>query len=632
VNTSPQKKLSVYASQQEIVSTPKPAEPSKLATFDTKIIENPNSDDYPDYPLKYKPKKKQKKVVNIVIVSQNSNKKKNQQKSSKQKEESDDDSFTFFNKTDLYRLVNSYMHAVNDLDDVQKLFTDLPKSDSPYWIFAGEAKNIADEIKNSHDRTVKMKTYYLEKLNKFISLRDELTSKFFPFPFPFSSNIVHNFAIDVMYSLISTTPSNDTDRVNANTEKYRAFGYRGKPIDLEKLFNEAENETTEAPSAAGAGFGGLDLGGMVGGFLGGFAVSNSEHQQQQEEKRHERSVEFRPNEKLHRRLKRSATDHLFKDTKSYEMLAKYFESRLEMNFLSYQIYSRYGLDLPNADAHPNDLIIKALREITKFLDFESNQAPEKRGKISFRGVSDFKLKDLLRAYNLIGQQTNTIYTEMKKTMFLFFKSHNDPLYDSVHTRYWIHSLSDEMGLRSNQSEGIWNSSAPRWVPNHNTMYEKLKKFNDLDIKEKNLWKEFMVKFGDKFYQEDFTSLDYQLEEQAEQLLESIGMETYKEKFPERFAMLSTHEGIMQEMQNLFNYLRGNVPSLGLYHDEDTVMGSSLQQFKRIKPCAIENIMKIFQLPVNYSYVQSTGPMPEQKMICDDGTISGLYSIYKKYAT
>jgi hypothetical protein len=93
-------------------------------------------------------------------------------------------------------------------------------------------------------------------------------------------------------------------------------------------------------------------------------------------------------------------------------------------------------------------------------------------------------------------------------------------------------------------------------------------------------------------------------------------------------MLSKHEEILQQMQNLFNYLRVNVPTLGLNHDEVALMGSSLQQFKRTKPCAIENIMKIFQLPVKY--VQSTDPMSEQKMVCDDGGISGLYSIYKNY--
>jgi hypothetical protein len=633
VNTSPQQKLSATASKQKTIAISNPVEPYKLKTFGTKTTEYPISDDYPDYILQDKLKKKNnklKKAINIIIESQKIDRNKDQLKYSKQQEEFDDDDdsdkdkypvtekYTEFNKTDLYRLVNSYMHAVNDLDNAQKLFTDLPKSDSLYSTLVGEAQNIADELKLNHEDKMN-KTDYLVKLNKLIAVRDELTTKFFPFPFPFDSNIVHNFAIDVIHSLILTTPTNDTERVNAFIEKYRAFEDVERLVDMEKTTTEAMNETTLAPTTKDAAFGGLDLGSMVGGFLGGFSPQNDA--KNQDGRRHRRSVENLPDEAD---IKRETTDSPFKDTKSYELLEKYFESRLEMNRLTSEINKKYGLDLPNADAHPNDVIIKALREIQFFLDFNWNQALDKSDKISFRGVSDFRLKDLLRAYNHKAEKTNSIYTEMKKTMFLFFQSHNDPLYDSVHTRYWIHSLSDEMGLRSNQPEGMWDASAPHWVPNHNTVYEKL------DIQEKNLWKEFMWKFGDEFYVEDFTSLDYKLVAQTEQLLESVGMQTYKKKFPGRFAMLSKHEGIMQQMQNLFNYLRGNVPSLGLYHDEVAHMGSSLQQFKRTKPCAIENIMKFFQLPVKYANTPGYGPLSEQKLICDNGTLSGLYIVYKNY--
>jgi predicted lipid-binding transport protein (Tim44 family) len=43
-------------------------------------------------------------------------------------------------------------------------------------------------------------------------------------------------------------------------------------IDLDQMLADAEEETTPAPNAESAAFGGLDIGGMVGGYLGGFAA------------------------------------------------------------------------------------------------------------------------------------------------------------------------------------------------------------------------------------------------------------------------------------------------------------------------------------------------------------------------
>jgi hypothetical protein len=43
-------------------------------------------------------------------------------------------------------------------------------------------------------------------------------------------------------------------------------------IDVDQMLLDAESETTPAPNAESAAFGGLDIGGMVGGFLGGFAA------------------------------------------------------------------------------------------------------------------------------------------------------------------------------------------------------------------------------------------------------------------------------------------------------------------------------------------------------------------------
>jgi len=39
-------------------------------------------------------------------------------------------------------------------------------------------------------------------------------------------------------------------------------------IDLDQMLADAEEETTPAPNAESAAFGGLDIGGMVGGFFG----------------------------------------------------------------------------------------------------------------------------------------------------------------------------------------------------------------------------------------------------------------------------------------------------------------------------------------------------------------------------